>query len=368
LNSSATNQITSSAWCAKSVSYRSESDFSNASFINMMVNATIKRRQSNDNANAHLHMNNGPRVSIVICSHNRSADLSECLSALIPQIEAQAEVILVDSASDPKNQTEMTELATLYRTVKLTRVNEPGLSRARNRGVHLAAADWVVFLDDDVIPFPDWLGKLLAVVASASPTQAVIGGGIYPRWPQGKNGEKLSERWKMFFSLAEADGPGSVTDGYPLNGANYAIRRRVLLEIGGFSESLGRVGSSLISGDEVHVTRSVLDAGFGAGFDPAFKVYHKISPERLKISWILRRTFWEGVSEIRIFRSRNLPLPPHLRPLKLVASLPVLLILSIFDFRNHDCKIRLAMCLGACMSLLTALPHERSTSKQPKDE
>ena len=80
------------------------------------------------------------------------------------------------------------------------------------------------------------------------------------------NGEHLGKRWKMFLSLAEADKPGSVTDGYPVNGANYAIRRRVLLDIGGFSEKLGRVGGCLISGDESYVTKSVLDAGLGAGF------------------------------------------------------------------------------------------------------
>src|ERR1700693_3132044 len=102
-------------------------------------------------------------------------------------------------------------------------------------------------------------------MAAAPPTQAVIGGGIYPRWPDGMNGEYLSKRWKMFLSIAEADRAGSVTDGYELKGANYAIRRSVLLDVGGFSERLGRIGESLISGEESHVTQSVLDAGLGAG-------------------------------------------------------------------------------------------------------
>jgi GT2 family glycosyltransferase len=304
-------------------------------------------------------MNKGPLVSIVICSHNRSADVSECLDALIPQIGAEAEVILVDSASDPKNEAEMANLATLYPAVTLTRVDQPGHSLARNRGVHSAAGDWVVFLDDDVVPFPDWLAKLSAVLTSAAPTQAVIGGGIYPRWPDCMTGKHFSKRWKMFLSLAEADEPGSVTDGYAVNGANYAIRRRVLLDIGGFSQKVGRVGNRLISGDECLVTYRALDAGWRAGFDPAFKVYHKISPERLKLSWILRRTFWEGVSEIRIFRSRDLPLPPHLRPIKLITSLPVLLLLSIVHFQNHDYKIRLAMCIGACVCLLTTIDRDQ---------
>src|SRR5215469_496895 len=145
-------------------------------------------------------MSKGPLVSIVICSHNRSADVSECLRALMPQLGAQAEVILVDSASDPENRVEMAKLAMLYPAVKLTRADQAGLSLARNRGVQLAVADWVVFLDDDAVPFSDWLGKLLATVSAASPTQAVIGGGIYPRWPDGMSGEPLSKRWKMFFS------------------------------------------------------------------------------------------------------------------------------------------------------------------------
>jgi glucosyl-dolichyl phosphate glucuronosyltransferase len=301
-----------------------------------------------------------PLVSVIICSHNRSADVSECVSALIPQISSQAEAILVDSASDPGDQAEMTRLGNLYPTLKLTRVGQPGLSLARNRGVQLAKADWVVFLDDDAVPFPDWLEKVMATVSAASPSQAIIGGGIYPRWPDGMNGERLSKRWKMFLSLAEHEKPGKVTDGYYVNGANYAIRRSVLLDLGGFSERLGRVGASLISGEDSQVTQSVLDAGLGAGFDPAFKVYHKISRERLKVSWILRRTFWEGFNASQVFRSRKAPLPPSLRPLKLIASLPVLLILSIVHFRNHDWKIRLAMCAGSCMSLLTATTKNRT--------
>jgi glycosyltransferase involved in cell wall biosynthesis len=310
-------------------------------------------------------MNKVPLVSIVICCHNRITDVSECVGALIPQNGGAAEVILVDSASDPNVQAKLAKLAILYPPVKLTRVDRPGLALARNCGVHLAAGEWVVFLDDDVVPFPDWLEKLLAAVACAPPSKAVIGGGIHPRWPDGMSGERLSERWKMFLSLAESDKPGSVTDGYAVNGANYAIRRRVLLDIGGFSERFGRIGAaSLISGDESQVTQSVLDVGLHAGFDPAFKVYHKISQERLKLSWILRRTFWEGVSNMRIFRSRDQPLPSHLRPLKLIASLPVLLILSIVQFHNHEWKIRLAMCLGACMGLLTATGIEASANRQ----
>jgi GT2 family glycosyltransferase len=311
-----------------------------------------------------LSMNRSPLVSIVICTHNRAADLSECLDALIPQIKDQAEVIVVDSASNAENRVRIVQVAGRYGPVKLDCVDRPGLSLARNRGAQLAVGDWVVFLDDDVVPFPDWFEKLSGVLAAAAPDQVVVGGGIYPRWPDGMSGEHLSKRWKMFLSLAEAAEPGSVADGYAVNGANYAVRRRLLLDIGGFSENFGRVGGSLISGEDSQVTRKILDAGWQAGFDPGFKVYHKISPERLKVAWILRRTFWEGIGEMRMFRSRDQPLPPNLRPVKLLASTPALLLLSIVHWRNHDYKIRLAMCLGALKGFLGATDQVATSSQK----
>jgi glucosyl-dolichyl phosphate glucuronosyltransferase len=297
-------------------------------------------------------MNQAPFLSIIICSHNRSHDVLECLAALVPQTGNDSEIILVDSACDPEHKRAMEAMATTCPALKLIRVEQAGLSLARNRGAQVARADWLVFLDDDAVPFPDWYQKCRAVFSTAPPTQVVIGGAIIPRWPAGSSGEHLSKRWKMFLSLAETTTPGSLRRGYEIKGANYAIRRAVLLEIGGFSEDLGRVGQSLISGEESQVAKAVLERGLEAGFNPDFKVYHKISAERLKLPWILKRTYFEGVSDIRIFHSGEQPLPPRLHPLKLFLSLPALTLLSLILFRNHDYKIRAAMCLGACSSLL----------------
>ena len=82
-------------------------------------------------------MNKSPLVSIVICSYNGSAKLSECLGALIPQIGDQAEVIVVDSASDENNRAEMAKLVTLHSAVQLIRVDQPGA-----RSPAIAACNW----------------------------------------------------------------------------------------------------------------------------------------------------------------------------------------------------------------------------------
>jgi glucosyl-dolichyl phosphate glucuronosyltransferase len=297
-------------------------------------------------------MNQGTLFSIIICSHNRSDDLSECVASVVPQLGGQAELIVVDSASGPEEQAKARNLVPLYPDLKLVRVDQPGLSLARNSGVRQAAGEWVIFLDDDVIPFADWASQLERALEGAPLNQAVIGGGIIPRWPKGVNGRNLSKRWKMFLSLAEDEKPGKASEGAAVNGANYAIRRRVLSEIGGFPENLGRIGQSLISGDEAHVTQRALDAGWEVDFDPSFKVYHKISSERLTMSWILRRTYWEGFSAARVFRSRAMAVPSSMGIFKLISSLPLLFIFSIIFFRDDDWKMRLAMCLGSCVSIL----------------
>src|SRR5260370_28827668 len=168
-------------------------------------------------------MKRDPFVSTIICSHSRSAGVSECLNSPMPQIGPEAEVILVDSASDPKNEAELAKLASLFPLLKLIRVDHPGLSLARNRGVHRATADWIVFLDDDAVPFPDWLETLLATLTAASPTQAVIGGANFPKWPHGMNGRHLLERTERFLFLSQADRGGTAPRPCAVSGANLAI-------------------------------------------------------------------------------------------------------------------------------------------------
>src|SRR5689334_7288012 len=128
-------------------------------------------------------------------------------------------------------------------------------------------------------------------------------------------------------------------------GADFALRRNELVSIGVFDEWLGRTGSSLLSGDESAVIRQLVAKGMDVWYDPTVAVRHKIPAERLKLRWLARRTFMEGVSEVRLHRASG-SIPRHIRPFELAISIPVLAVAAAVMFWRSDPKLRLARAVG----------------------
>ena len=57
-----------------------------------------------------------------------------------------------------------------------------GASNARNTGVQHAGAKLIAFLDDDLLPAPDWLPSIKQTM-EAHPEVDCVGGRIEPQWP-----------------------------------------------------------------------------------------------------------------------------------------------------------------------------------------
>ena len=47
----------------------------------------------------------------------------------------------------------------------MLRVDQGGVSVARNAGARAAAGDYIAYLDDDAIPALDWIERIIAAVA-----------------------------------------------------------------------------------------------------------------------------------------------------------------------------------------------------------
>src|SRR5690349_15468262 len=99
-----------------------------------------------------------PRVSIVVPTRNRAADLPDALASVLVQTFADWECIVVDDGSTDGTLEVVSHAARADPRVRSVR-REPGGSHAgaRNAGLALARGDYVAFLDDD----DRWLpGKL----------------------------------------------------------------------------------------------------------------------------------------------------------------------------------------------------------------
>lgn len=104
-------------------------------------------------------------VSIIICTRNRAAHLQKTLRALgatsvPPQLEI--ELLVVDNGST--DRTALVVEANAPRGWSVHRVveSEPGVARARNRGIAETAGDVLLFTDDDVRVSREWIGPMVA--------------------------------------------------------------------------------------------------------------------------------------------------------------------------------------------------------------
>jgi glycosyltransferase involved in cell wall biosynthesis len=241
-----------------------------------------------------------PRLSVVVCTHNRPRDLERCLDALAA-LEDAPEVVVVDSASQPpccdlvmRYESWLPALVYLYEP-------EPGLSRARNRGLGCAGGRIVAFVDDDAAPRPDWSRQIVAPFDRDSSIGCVGGACVAafeepemrPRW--------LSDRLLQFAGITRfGHDPREARSSaeWPF-GANIAFRAEVLQGDRPFPETLGRHGTTLLSGEEYAVVEAVLAAGWRIWLEPRAIVDHTVHAERCRSSYYWRRLWWAGVTRAR---------------------------------------------------------------------
>ncbi len=285
-------------------------------------------------------------ISIAICSHDRSVDVALCLSALASQLPGHAdELVVVDSCSTPRHAAVLRALAEEY-GAKLVRLETPGHSLARNAALAAATGEWVAYLDDDSIPFSDWLSALHRAIENGGSNLAALGGPTEPLWPEKSAPVHISPRWLFYLSCIQDKVRRSVRGGAKVCGANLAFRRETLLAAGGFHQQLGRIGDRLIGGEESLVVRLLLRRGLEVMYEPAVRVWHRIHHERLTLDWIRRRAYWEGVTEVILRRAAGDPIPRRLAIPKLAASALVFKGLYALT-RDPDYLIRSQLAAGA---------------------
>ena len=241
----------------------------------------------------------GAAFSVVLCTHGRPDYLRACLAGLAGQSRQGFEVLVVDSASPPAAAAAIAEFAA-GSGARLLRTDQPGLSLARNLGLAEAGGSWVAFLDDDAVPEPGWAAALLDRIAVLPERAAALGGRILPAWE-----EPLPGWWppslRGVLTIIEWEGFGEVGVDLPksieIYGANMAFAAAPLREVGGFAETLGRVGDRLLSGEEVEVVAALRARGYRAFYEGAAAVRHSIQRDRMRPGWLLSRLLWQGATD-----------------------------------------------------------------------
>ena len=209
-------------------------------------------------------------------------------------------ILVVDSGSTGAARAELADMIRNEPGAALIRVDQPGVSAARNAGAAAAGQAYIAYIDDDAIPAVDWVETILLALADDPP--ALLGGRILPRWEA-----PLPGWWppslRGVLSIIEHEGQGeyrtsSLPHGLEPYAANMVAHVPTLLAHGGFGQDIGRVGGALLSDEEVQLAWRLQDAGLKVQYDSRVLVYHQIQARRLNPDWLLSRLYWQGASTV----------------------------------------------------------------------
>lgn len=305
------------------------------------------------------------QLTIAVCTHNRSRDLTGCLDALLTPDIGETTILVIDSASSASEKLAIQAIVEARPNTRLIRLDAPGISLARNTAAENAATEWLAYIDDDIVAAPDWISQARRLLAAAPRDCVVIGGRVDPIYPDGIK-PSVGPRWRQLLSLIQLDGEGDQTDHAQVVSGNALFRREALLAVGAFPPQLGRVGKTLLSGEEKLAVNRLRDSGARIYYSDRLRVGHKIGKERLERKWATLRAYWDGVTDQKIQRLEGIAERPQ-QLLKLITSIPVLGLLYAVPAPGQEFFLRFWYNIGflreriASITLKTELPAQAPT-------
>lgn len=195
-------------------------------------------------------------VSIIVCTRNRGHLILQCLSSIATAIHhspsPEVELLLVDNGSTDDTAHRVKTWAA-QQPFPVILLNEPraGLSIARNCGLRAARYDIIAFTDDDCRLSEHYFSGLIQHFQKDS-SPVLRGGRVEP-------GDPLDLPMTIKTDNTPANYAPPMEPGGFIHGANMAMSRGVLKQVGFFDERFG-AGTKLSSGEDTDYIIRAADA------------------------------------------------------------------------------------------------------------
>jgi glycosyltransferase involved in cell wall biosynthesis len=177
------------------------------------------------------------------------------VESILANPEDDFELVVVDQSDDSAAKEALARFSNDQR-LRYIHTNTRGASRSRNVGIESTSAPIIAFTDDDCRVPKDWIARLREVFATNPGAAIVFGRVTVPSDVDGK------ARWAATFepgqreyqnAFPRADVPWGI-------GANMALRRTVVEDVGKFDPLLGP-GAKFPGAEEYDLTIRALAAG-----------------------------------------------------------------------------------------------------------
>lgn len=215
------------------------------------------------------------KVSVIVPTYHRPADLARCLAALQRQSRTPDQVVVVARADDEATHACLRDPAIMGKLpLSIALVDEPGQVAALNRGLDVADGDVLAITDDDAAPHVCWLERI-ATAFEVDPRLGGLGG---RDWVHEKGRVLDGERQHVGKITAAGKitgnhhlGVGDAREVDILKGANMSYRR---VAVGALRFDVRLRGTGAQVHNDMAFSLAVKNAGWKLMYDPRVAVDH----------------------------------------------------------------------------------------------
>lgn len=155
-----------------------------------------------------------------------------------------------------------------------------------------SSSEWIFFVDDDAIPAPGLMQAINDTLRKSSEQCVIIGGAIDLH-----SERKIPKLVRGYLSALDYGTETKTLTNEFVNGAIFGVRSEFLKSVGGFSTSLGRQAGTLLSGEDSLLIYQARQAGKEVVYSGALRVTQVVPDERLRLSFLIKRIFWEEITQ-----------------------------------------------------------------------
>ena len=232
--------------------------------------------------------------TIAIPTYNGAKRLPKVLERLKQQINTEHfawEIIVVDNNSHDNTAEVVQNYQANWSAISSLRYcfeEKQGLAFARQRAIAEAQGELVGFIDDDILPSPNWLTEAY-FFASKYPQAGAYGGQIHGDFevtpPQN------FERIESFLAIREKGEEPHLYQPDILSlppGAALVVRKQAWCEnVPSEPVLIGRVNGVMLAGEDYETLLHMYHSGWEIWYNPAMHVYHQIPQKRLEKEYLI---------------------------------------------------------------------------------
>ncbi|MDD5584107.1 MAG: glycosyltransferase [Candidatus Omnitrophica bacterium] len=241
-----------------------------------------------------------PLITVIVCTYNRCASLTHTLDALIRQ-EAYYpfDIIVVDNNSHDATKDVVEEIGKAAQMPIMYYVEQQqGIAYARNRGANEAKGKYIAYIDDDAIPDKDWLTQIVWAFTTLKPSPVCVVGRVELTWENGRSRRFPAEYETIVGKYDFGNESCYLGEDDYLITMNAAFHKELFLRTGGFRTYLGRKGDCLLSGEDNDMYHRLYKSGVKIYYNPKQIIYHFVPRSRQRLTWLAKRIFWDGVTQV----------------------------------------------------------------------